>query len=480
MSAIGLVQGSRAGKEAKQEPESEQEADSEPHQRKWVALVSVPVLLGNADDDRAQAMALGTDVQLDLKDPPLPSYLVLHPRVSPNPRSNEEPLSAYILAADRSGYILLQVVEGNRPDFFLCDTHSRTVTIIPPVCSYLRTGLDIDIRPNLSIGLIADPLQGHYVVAQLHPATLHRYRLLCYSTAKREWNVRYLTRQEDHLMINTSIDNAVLAHNGCLWWIALGYGIFFCDPVTPVLELAELRFLPFPAGCQMNAYASLCPKHLKQRRCVRPSEGKLRFVEIRGFYCNVDWSIRYDDVLFEPTVRMWTLEDPERPDPWTLEYEVPLADIWNNETYANARLPPGEVPQVALVDPNNHCVVYFFQGSKLFGFDMQNKQVIACKKCLIDRNKVIMFQSSRPIVDAWELSSPPPFMLSEDDGDLSSEDIVFPRGKKRRVCKFVHSWTSSRPVVGRTWKIASPPPDASSHTSGDQADDAPSSPKGAE
>jgi hypothetical protein len=125
-SAPELAQWSRAGKEEEQEPEP-----SEP-QRKWVALVSVVVLFGS-EDERAQEIILGTDMlMVDLNDPPLPSYLVLHPRIAPNPRRTNEPLSAYILAADRSGYILLQVVEGNRPDFFLCNTHTRTVTILPP------------------------------------------------------------------------------------------------------------------------------------------------------------------------------------------------------------------------------------------------------------------------------------------------------------------------------------------------------------
>jgi hypothetical protein len=419
MSAIELVQGSRAGQEAEQEPESEP-------QRKWVALVSVAVL--DKEDDRTQEIVLGTDVLLDLKDPPLPSYLVLHPSVSLDPRSNEEPLSAYILAAHRSGYILLQVVEGNRPDFFLCDTHSRTVTILPLVSSFLRTCQGLDICTHLSIGLIADPLRrGHYVVAQLQPPNsfYHPNRLLCYSTAERRWFVRHLTRETDH-MCSPFSQNGVLAHEGRLWWIALAYGIFFCDPFTPDLRFPELCFLPLPADCQMDGYVVFEP-HIRtlinQRRCVRPSEGKLRFVEIRG--------LAYDDVLIDeddappgpanPTVGMWTLDDdPEGPDPWKLEYEVPFAEIWDNETYADAGLHPGEVPHVALVDPNDHCVVYFFQGSKLFGLDVLKKQVITCKECLIDRDQVIMFQSSRPIVDAWELSSPPPTLPGDDD-DLSPE-----------------------------------------------------------
>ncbi|AQK70604.1 hypothetical protein ZEAMMB73_Zm00001d016393, partial [Zea mays] len=82
---------------------------------------------------------------------------------------------------------------------------------------------------------------------------------------------------------------------------------------------------------------------------------------------------------------------------------------------------PGEVPDVALVDPNDHYVVYFFQGSKLFGLDLREKKVVGCEEWLIDRDR-LEYQSSRPIVDAWELSPPPPSppILSGDD-DYSTD-----------------------------------------------------------
>jgi hypothetical protein len=444
MSEIELVQCSRAGKEALQEPESEPQRkwlpESEP-QRKWVALVSDAVLLGN-EDDRAQEIVHGTDRLLELKDPPLPSYLLLHPRVSTNTRRTSSPLSAYVLAANnRSACILLQIVEGNRPDIFLCDTHRCTVTILPPLPSYLWSRPGIYIRPHLSIGLIADPYhRGHYVVAQLQPTTSFHNpnRLLCYSTAKHQWFALQITRQTAHLY-NPLSENGVLAHDGRLWWVALAHGIFFCDPFTPVLQELRLRYLRLPADC--HGYVALEPRIrtlIHQRRCVRPSEGQLRFVEIHG--------LAYDDVLVDapanPTVRMWTLEDPERPDPWTLEYEVPFAEIWDNETYAHAALPRGEVPHVALVDPNDHCVVYFFQGSKLFGLDVRKKQVIACKECLIDRDQVTL-QSSRPIVHAWELP-PPPTLL----GDLS------PDGMCAYLLPMVtHEWIKCSIYMHGCWKF---------------------------
>uniref|UniRef100_A0A804PHP6 DUF1618 domain-containing protein n=2 Tax=Zea mays TaxID=4577 RepID=A0A804PHP6_MAIZE len=416
-SAPELAQWSRAGKEKEQEePES-----SEP-QRKWVALVSVVVLPSN-EDERAHEIIPGTDMlMLDLNDPPLPSYLVLHPRVAPNPRRTNEPLSAYILAADRSGCILLQVVEGNRPDFFLCNTHTRTVTILPPVSSYTQANDVGLIYLHLSMGLIADPQHsGHYMVAQLHPTTSYSQpnKLLYYSTAKCRWFARNLSRARQQVrMRNPNSEIGVLAHDGRLWWFSPAYGVFCCDPFTPVPESPALRFIPLPAGSEMAghvAFDRVIKPLVRKRRCVRPSEGKLRFVEIRG----LSYKVPVDES--NPTVWMWTLVDPEVPNPWTFEYEVAFAEIWEDETYAAAGLQPGEVPDVALVDPNDHYVVYFFQGSKLFGLDLREKKVVGCEEWLIDRDR-LEYQSSRPIVDAWELSPPPPSppILSGDD-DYSTD-----------------------------------------------------------
>ncbi|KAG0517322.1 hypothetical protein BDA96_09G079300 [Sorghum bicolor] len=469
-SAPDVAESSRAGQQAEQQPEPEP-------QSKWVALVSAAVLLGN-EDERAQQIPVGSDVLLDLNDPPLPSYLVLHPRVVADPRRNDGPLSAYILAVDRSAAcILVQVVEGNRPDFFLCNTHRRTVTIFPSVRN---------LRPHLSIGLIADPRhRGHYMVAQLHPTTSDDQPngILCYSTVIRRWFIRGLDLRQAH-MRNPFSETGVLAHDGRLWWFALAYGVFFCDPCRPLYEHLKLRFLPLPDDCEMEGDVAFDPRIktlIDQRRCVRLSEGKLRFVMIRGL--SYDELVDVPAAAANPTVRMWTLDDPEGPDPWTFEYEVAFAEIWENKTYTDAGLLPDEVPHVALVDPNNHFVVYFFQGSKLFGVDMREKNVVGCKECLIDRDQ-LRFQSSRPIVDAWELPPPPP-TLPGDDSSSPDDEVCstesFPEEKKSQVTESVNSWltqarlewtrdTDASEENWRAWKMAPP---TSEENSGGQADDEP-------
>jgi hypothetical protein len=178
---------------------------------------------------------------------------------------------------------------------------------------------------------------------------------------------------------------------------------------------------------------------IKQRRCVRASEGKLRFVEIRGLSYDVRAA---DDVpQADPTIRMWTLVDPEDPHPWKVEYEAPFAEIWDAKTYTDAGLPRRKVPHVAFVDPDDHGVVYFLHGSKLFGLDVRKKQVVAYEEGYGDREH--MFH--RPIVDAWKLSPPTHPMVH-----------AFPRGThvRLRVTEmngFVEARDNGREVVLGTW-----------------------------
>ncbi|AQK84715.1 uncharacterized protein LOC100280332 [Zea mays] len=464
MSAPEVEEPSRARQEAKQEPESKP-------LRKWVALVSSVVLLGN-ENERDQEIAVN-DVLLDINDPPLPSYLVLRQRhrVGPDPRRNHEPRSAYILAADRSACILLQVVEGNRRDLFLCDTYKRAVTILPRV-SYIQACKGHGISPHRSIGLIADPHhRGHYEVVQLHSSTSgsdnQPNRLLCYSTATRGWFTRGLTLQQSRMRKPFS-ETGVLAHDGRLWWLALAYGVFFCNPCTPLFEPrpAQLHFLPLPADCVLDVYVPFDPlvkTLIDQRRCVRPSEGKLRFVEIRGLSYN-----EFVDVApTNPTVWMWTLDDPEGPNPWTFEYEVAFAEIWD-DTYADAGLLPSKVPRVALVDPNDHYVVYFFQGSKLFGLDARDKKIVACKECLIERNQQ-MFPSSRPIIDAWELPGDVATMTLHET-IMFGRHSLYSEEKKREVMESIDYCLEQARLE---WARDADTSDESSVNTSGQADDEP-------
>jgi hypothetical protein len=109
------------------------------------------------------------------------------------------------------------------------------------------------------MGLIADPQRsGQFVVAQLHPTISYRKpnKLLYFSTAKGRWFVRNLTRARQRVRMHNPNEIGVVAHDGRLWWFAPSYGVFCCDPFTPVLKCPELRFIPLPANSEMFAATS--------------------------------------------------------------------------------------------------------------------------------------------------------------------------------------------------------------------------------
>ncbi|KAG2578738.1 hypothetical protein PVAP13_6NG114903 [Panicum virgatum] len=287
-------------------------------------------------------------------------------------------------------------------DYFLFDVSDGTAARLPAVPADFPTM----ISPGRSIGLIADPRRpGHYMLAQLHPAAGPAIRrhdaLLCYSTATGQWSVKQLASAPDHEPWGA---HGVIAHDGLLWWVDIAYGMLFCDPFD---DHPRLRLVPLPNGCEMHMHGlgnSDRPTVLMdQRRLIRSSQGMLRYVEIQGLsYDHADV-----DNPINPAVSMWTLVDPEGRHPWRFECEASFADIWAHDSYVAAGLPQGKVPNLALVDPNNHNVVYFFQDTALFALDVRTRRVLACEECLGDRVfQDPLFQYSR-FIDAWEQVLPP-------------------------------------------------------------------------
>ncbi|XP_066313469.1 uncharacterized protein [Miscanthus floridulus] len=445
---------SRARQDADAEP------GPEPPQRRWVALVSTAAILLDGDE-RARAMPLGTNVELDLHDPPQPSYLVLHPRiVALDPSYFAHQPSAYILAADRSGRLLFRVSNPGSNDpaedevMYLCDTHARRATTLLPV-PYPR--LRIEPRPRSSVGLIADPdprRRGHYLVVQLYPreSVLHGDKLLCYSTATLQWFLKPLLTSSSVRMRNPCAETGVLAHAGRLYWLALAYGVFVCDPFAAT---SHLRFFPLPDDCEMRE--ELFRVYVAQRRRVAPSEGLLRYVEVRGLSYEVHVPPDVAPPPVNPSVWMWTLVDPEAAEPWRFEYEAPFAEVWAHESYVAAGLPHGEVPHVALVDPDDHGVVYFLQGSKLFGLNVRARRVVSCEDCSVRDDREIMLRNSRPILDAWELSPPSPSRSPRTEpSSPSPPDELDAVGRMERerndrsVIQYVESWLEGLGLMKET------------------------------
>ncbi|RLN24660.1 hypothetical protein C2845_PM07G01150 [Panicum miliaceum] len=229
------------------------------------------------------------------------------------------------------------------------------------------------------MGLVADPrFPGHHMVVQLHPTPWTSFRrhatLLCYSTVTGRWALKPLASAPNHEPWG---EHGVFAHDGLLWWVDVAYGMLACNPFD---DYPHLRFVPLPAGCEMHDLGDRRPRPTKlmdQSHLIRPSQGMLRFVEIQ--------SLSYDGAA---------VDDP-RPTP-PFECEASFADIWAHDSYVAAGLPQGKVAKLALVDPNNHDVVYFFQVRALFALDVRARRVLACEECLVDRQvQSLEFQYSR-------------------------------------------------------------------------------------
>ena len=173
----------------------------------------------------------------------------------------------------------------------------------------------LDLCPRRSIGLIADPDHtGHFMIAQLHPIGTTRHdSILFYSTATRRWATKQLASAPEHKRWS---GHGVLAHDGLLWWVDVAYGMVVCNPFD---DAPHLRLVPLPDGCALqgvemerNSNGSRQTREfLDQRRFIRPSEGKLRYVEIRGF--NYDTAAAAAEPPNDPAVWMWTLLDPDGP-----------------------------------------------------------------------------------------------------------------------------------------------------------------------
>ncbi|KAG2586888.1 hypothetical protein PVAP13_5NG087362 [Panicum virgatum] len=411
-----VAESSRAGEEAAEREVSEQ-------QRPWVVLSTIPVVVG-AGDERIHP---DTDLLLDLHDPPRPSYLLVPKRIAAGTSWPPRPLPN-IAATDCSARLLFNASQDEGTcdlDYFLCDAHTRTAARLPAV----PADLGVQLHPRRrSVGLIPNPHRlGHYMVAQLQPASATHYEsLLYYSTATQEWGTKCLASSPHHQAWGA---HGVLYHGGLLWWVDAAYGILFCDPF---LKEPNLRLVPLPVGCEMKAVTSR--SLLDKRRLVRPSEGELRYVEVRGL--SYDPAAVDDAAQDDLAVWMWTLVDPGVPPHWRFEDKASFADIWAHDTYTAAGLTPGKVPSLAFIHPNNHGVVFFFEGASIFGLDVRARRVVACEQgCIINSSHQadLKFQYSR-FVDAWEL--PRTLLLRGDpssDGGSGKVPTHLLRGNKGNI-----------------------------------------------
>lgn len=377
------------------EPEPSRAPEAPVRQKSWVILACIPDVVGE------KKLPPGTHIALEFEDPPRTTIPTVARSIAPDPK---DPHSfPYVVDVNPSGHFLLYTTHGGlfKSVYYLCDAHTGVATRLPD-------STEPRIFPRRSIGLIEDPhRRGHYMVAQLHPTSSKHHETLVYHyTGASAWAVKELASSPHHQPWGSH--GGVVAHDGKLWWVDLPYGLLTCDPFV---DRPDLRYVALPEGCVMaDANHPRSRADLDKHRCVKVSEGKLRYVEIHG-------------LPGEQRVSMWTLANPERPDgeEWEHEYDVLLEDIWADESYMAAGLPPNKVPAIALIHPKNHGVIYFFHGSRLFAMDMRatERRVLECENCLMDYAMLDEFHNAR-FVHAWEL---PPTLLRLD---ISSAEMKRP------------------------------------------------------
>nr|CAB3480955.1 unnamed protein product [Digitaria exilis] len=311
------------------------------------------------------------DFLLELQEPPRGSYLLVPERLAPDPRMRS-PFDnfAYIIAARRGSL---------DPVYFLCDVRAGIATRLPAV----PREVPIKLFPRRTVGLVADPrFPGHHMVVQLHPAEgadMRRHdALLCFSTATDQWTVKTLASAPDHEPWGA---HGVFAHGRFLCWVDIAYGMLTCDPFE---DHPDLRFVPLPPGSEMQGLGGgqRPTRLMDQRRCIRPSQGTLCYIEIQGL--SYDRATLYDPPI-NPSVSVWTLSNPASPNPWNFECDAPFSDIWDHPAYISSGLPQGKVPNLALIDPNNHDVVYFFQDASILAVNVRTRVVVACEEYWVDR-----------------------------------------------------------------------------------------------
>ncbi|AQK56158.1 hypothetical protein Zm00014a_008579 [Zea mays] len=415
-SSFTTGESSRAGEQPERDEVVEFKA------RTWVALSSIIVVHSANDEGRRMLALRASDIFLDLQPPQVgASYLVLPDRIVKHPRYADHPV---VLSAC-SDHFLFRATPAEGPSnlicFFVGDVNARTVVRLPEVPFHMA--VNTIPHPQYSIGLIADPRSrhgGHYMVAQLHPTfTTHHTTLLCYSSVTDQWTARPLasTESEEHHRWGA---HGVLAHGGLLWWIDLFYGMLVCDPFAADDNL-HLRFVPLPVGSIRTGRRVPGPENIGRERFIRPSQGKLRYVEIQGAPSGMRTS-NYQPPS-NPQVRMFTLVSQEGQHHWVHEYTATFLDIWSHRSYAEAGLPQGVVPWLALIDPNNANTLYFFRGTTLFAVDGQTRQVLFRVRCLVleSARGGHRFQNSR-FIGAWELppALEPDVLCTHDVGGGSS------------------------------------------------------------
>ncbi|CAN6349185.1 unnamed protein product [Urochloa humidicola] len=361
----------------------------------WIILSTAPLV------STPDALPDGADLSLALAAPPGLSHLTVSTRISPaDPDPDARLKSPYLLAVDPSGLLLAitppplsassppteRVRRGPDgvertfyisyipdPDYAVLDAASATAHRLP--------GRDI-LNPS-TLGVIASPAaagrRGGFMVVEFQfivggtDASLH-----CFSPHAGAWVEKDVRNPLPRWIWNFS---DVVAHNGKLWWVDTAAGLLACDPFADNPDMAYVP-LPRPEEEDDEAASGGCgcyycsERVIASRRRVQLSNATFRCVQITSPPPRKPKG-KDHHAAGPHTVTMRTLADPETAH-WTLDYKVPLADIWADHTYKAAGLPEKE-PVLAFIHPNNPDVLYFSLDRYLFAVDMRAKKLIECQ-----------------------------------------------------------------------------------------------------
>ncbi|KAL6850255.1 hypothetical protein ACP4OV_020882 [Aristida adscensionis] len=328
------------------------------------------------------------DFSLDLAAPPRVSHLTLGPRLFP---ADPDPHAGFalprLLTADPSHGLVLAIAPPSlaaRPltphRLVVGPSGAREYVVdapIPdPACFVLhlpaataRRAPDLDrcYTPWPHFGVIAAPAAAAgYMLAAFRTHNLlfdPLAKLICFSPGTGE-RVDKVVRNP-RPPCNWHFDD-VFSHDGKLWWVDIDEGLLACDPFA---DRPDMAFVALPETTQRQLRNPCCAARCFQRsfptrRCVMLSDGRFRCVEAICAHSGG-----------APTFAMRTLDDPETAE-WTLEYEVAFTDIWADDTYTAAGLPPETGPSLALIHPYNPDVLYFYVNEYLVGVDMRARKLV--------------------------------------------------------------------------------------------------------
>lgn len=229
-----------------------------------------------------------------------------------------------------------------------------------------------DIFNLKSVGLVPIPGTGQYVVAEFRISVPEDEddggdgpSLFTFRSGTHAWVQREVSCPDGWDWTLPVHD--VIAHGEKLWCVNLAHGLIGGDPLGGDQNAGEtvLRHVAMPPEL-VHLDTEEKPQTLEHIRMVSVSNLKIRCVGMRHLR-------DHPPELVE--VSIWTLvQHPALS--WKLRCFTTLGKVWSHESYQEKAELTREVPVLALLDPVNPDVVYFFLGHCLFGVNVKLSEVV--------------------------------------------------------------------------------------------------------